>query len=156
MTRQDSPYQKIVEQVLAVARREDAPTRIADICRAVHVGRRTLLRAFRAVYHDTPSHYLHVLRLRAARQMLASSDPMSTSVTEVATQCGFAELGRFAAVYRSAFGEYPSATLRRSSKARTRPSTQAARTGSGAARRSSGRRSRSGARSHASCAPNDE
>jgi transcriptional regulator GlxA family with amidase domain len=113
MTRKKAPYQKIVEQVLAVARREDAPLRIADICRAVLVDRRTLLRAFRAVCHDTPSHYLHEMRLRAARQMLASAHPMSTSVTEVATQCGFAELGRFAAVYRTAFGEYPSATLRR-------------------------------------------
>jgi AraC family ethanolamine operon transcriptional activator len=113
MTRQSSQYREIVEQVLAVARREDAPIRIADICRAVHVGRRTLLRAFRAICHDTPSHYLHEQRLRAARQMLSSADPTSTSVTEVATQCGFAELGRFAAVYRSAFGEYPSATLRR-------------------------------------------
>jgi transcriptional regulator GlxA family with amidase domain len=113
MTRRKPPYQKIVEQVLAVTRGEDAPVRIADICRAVLVGRRTLLRAFRAVCNDTPSHYLHELRLRAARQMLASADPISTSVTEVATQCGFAELGRFAAIYRTAFGEYPSATLRR-------------------------------------------
>jgi transcriptional regulator GlxA family with amidase domain len=113
MTRQSSSYHEIVERALAVARGEDAPVRIEDICRAVHVGRRTLLRAFRAVCRDTPSHYLHALRLRTARQMLASADPMSTSVTEVATQCGFAELGRFAAVYRSAFGEYPSATLRR-------------------------------------------
>jgi transcriptional regulator GlxA family with amidase domain len=89
---------------------------MADICRAVGVGPRTLLRAFRAECHDTPSHYLHELRLRAARQMLASADPLTTSVTEVATHCGFAELGRFAAVYRSAFGEYPSATLRRRSQ----------------------------------------
>jgi transcriptional regulator GlxA family with amidase domain len=32
----------------------------------------------------------------------------------VASRCGFRELGRFAADYRAAFGEYPSETLRRS------------------------------------------
>src|SRR5262249_27653207 len=136
MTRQPPRYQTIVEQVLAVARGEDAPTRIADICRAVQVGRRTLLRAFRAICHDTPSHYLHALRLRTARQMLASADSQETSVTEVATQCGFAELGRFAAVYRSTFGEYPSATLRRSSGPRARSRTGSA--SAGAARTRSG------------------
>jgi transcriptional regulator GlxA family with amidase domain len=156
MTRQERQYQTIVDQALVVARGEDAPVRIAEICRAIHIGRRTLLRAFRAICHDTPSHYLHALRLRTARQMLSSTDSAATSVTEVATQCGFAELGRFAAVYRSAFGEYPSATLRRSSKTRARrASGGAARICSGASRRHS-KPSRNSARTDASCASNEE
>jgi transcriptional regulator GlxA family with amidase domain len=142
MKKQPLAYQQIVNDALAVAAGGDGPTGIAEMCRALGIGRRTLLRAFRAVLHETPSHYLHAMRLRTAQQILASTDTTATSVTEVATQCGFAELGRFAAVYRSAFGEYPSATLRRSSQARMRASRpETMRSPAGASRRGASRSS---------------
>jgi len=117
MPDQSRHYRTIVERAVEMAR-TGADVRVSDICRTIGVSGRTLLRAFRAVHGDTPSHHLVVLRLRAARrELLAANDEIAT-VTAVATSLGFVELGRFAVVYRSIFGECPSTTLRRSSESK--------------------------------------
>ena len=53
------------------------------------------------------------VRLERARQKLSSLDA-ETSVTAVAFECGFGNLGHFARDYHERFGERPSETLRRS------------------------------------------
>jgi len=119
MAPQPGQYRSIVDRALRVTRRRtEEPVRIANICRAVGVSARTLLRAFRAVHGATPYRYLCSLRLLEARRMLSSATGTRPTVTEVATRLGFVELGRFAAAYRSAFGECPSDTLRRWSRNR--------------------------------------
>lgn len=117
MPRQPGQYQRIVDRALRVTRRHtEEPIRIAKICHVAGVSPRTLLRAFRAVHGAAPYRYLCSLRLLEARRILSSPTGKPPTVTEVATRLGFVELGRFAAAYRTAFGECPSDTLRRSSR----------------------------------------
>jgi AraC family ethanolamine operon transcriptional activator len=86
---------------------------IADLCRGLHLSRRTLQRAFAETMGIGPARYLNLKRLTAARAELRHADPQEMSVTRAATKYGFWELGRFAKDYRRAFGESPSETLRK-------------------------------------------
>jgi transcriptional regulator GlxA family with amidase domain len=62
----------------------------------------------------TPAARLRRIRLDRARSELLAAEPHDgVSVATVAHRWGFAHLSRFAAVYREAFGEPPSRTLRR-------------------------------------------
>ena len=95
----------------------DSPLHISALCDILDVSERTLRKAFHSVYGVPPCRHLRMRRLSNARQALLSSDPGHTTVTEIATRCGFAELGRFSVEYRSAFGESPSETLQRTPQA---------------------------------------
>ena len=86
---------------------------IGDLCRALHVSRRTLHRAFAETLGMGPSTYLLRRRLVAVRTELLQRDSEAISVTDIATKYGFWELGRFAQRYRQVFGERPSDTLGR-------------------------------------------
>ena len=93
------------------------PLYLAEICAAVGVSERTLRSCFHEQLDMGPVHYLWLRRMHLARAALMKGDPHTTSVTAVAGDHGFWELGRFAVAYRSLFGESPSATLRRVSDA---------------------------------------
>jgi AraC-like DNA-binding protein len=90
---------------------ESRPVHISEICSGLYVSRRTLHRAFHDVIGLGPAAYLRRKRLCSVRKTLRSSDPMMTTVAEVAMQHGFSNLGRFSGDYRSLFGDYPSQTL---------------------------------------------
>jgi len=64
----------------------------------------------------SPKRYLWLRRMNLARRALRRADAERTTVTEIASDYGFWELGRFSVVYRSLFGESPSRTLRRSAR----------------------------------------
>lgn len=85
---------------------------ISDLCKAICISRRTLHRAFNETLGLGPMHYIMLKRLSAVRAILRSADPLTTSITNVAWDYGFWELGRFAVFYKRMFGERPSETLK--------------------------------------------
>jgi AraC family ethanolamine operon transcriptional activator len=87
--------------------------RMEDVCLALHVSRRELEYAFRTVQDQSPRDYLQTLRLNAIRRVLLRVENHDASIIDVAQAHGMTHLGRFAAHYRSLFGESPSVTLRR-------------------------------------------
>jgi AraC-like DNA-binding protein len=60
----------------------------------------------------SPGRYVRLRRLHLVRKALRRADPYAASVSMIAKQYGFRDLGRFAVGYRTAFGESPSSTLR--------------------------------------------
>lgn len=60
-----------------------------------------------------PMRYLWLQRMHLARRELIDAEAASATVTKIATDHGFCELGRFSVEYRSLFGETPSASLHR-------------------------------------------
>jgi len=84
-----------------------------DLCKAIGASYRTLHLCCREQLRMSPKRYLLLRRMHLAHRALSRGDPENTSVTEIATDYGFWELGRFSVVYRSLFGESPSTTLRR-------------------------------------------
>ena len=85
---------------------------IAELADGAGVSRRTLHDGFRRFRSTTPMRQLTAMRLAAARRRLRQGD-VGLTVSRVATEVGFPQFGRFAGLYRQAFGELPSATLRR-------------------------------------------
>ena len=61
----------------------------------------------------SPHRYLWLRRMNLACRALTLADATTKTVTEIANNHGFGELGRFAVAYRKLFGESPSMTLRR-------------------------------------------
>ncbi len=88
------------------------PVRLDQLAAVAGTTPRTLETHFRQCLGATPLGWARHMRLVRARRALESA-PARGNVTRVATDCGFAQLGRFAVAYRRAFGESPSQTLRR-------------------------------------------
>ena len=61
----------------------------------------------------SPKRYLWLRRMHLARRALWRANTERTTVTEIASDYGFWELGRFSVAYRLLFGESPSTALRR-------------------------------------------
>ncbi|MFO1315377.1 MAG: AraC family transcriptional regulator [Burkholderiales bacterium] len=87
------------------------PITIGRLCAVAGVGARSLQAAFAAAHGVSPMRFVAERRLAAARRCLVRTGH-ARDVTGVALEVGFSHLGRFATLYRQAFGESPSQTLR--------------------------------------------
>lgn len=88
----------------------------ADICRALQVSERRLRRLCAEHLGMSPVAYDRLRRLSLARRVLRGGGGAAGTVAAAARDCGFPDTGRFAIDYRRAFGETPSATVRRGSR----------------------------------------
>lgn len=100
-------FHRVIEQHV------DEPLYVLELSREIGTSLRTLNMCCRDHLGVGPKHYLLLRRMNLARRALRRSMPSETTVTEIATGCGFWELGRFAVEYKRLFGEMPSATLAR-------------------------------------------
>jgi len=84
---------------------------VAVLCKKAGASWATLERAFAEEFGTSPKSYITSRRLSAVRTRLLRAGS-SAVVTDIANDCGFWHMGRFAADYRKQFGELPSQTLR--------------------------------------------
>ena len=100
-------FHKLIEE------QPDQPFYIPEICTAIGIAERTLRLCCQEQLGMSPKQFLITRRMHMVRRELSRALPGTTKVTDVAAHYGFWEFGRFAAVYKSLYGELPSATLKR-------------------------------------------
>ena len=100
-------YVRQAEEILTAEAR-NAPL-IGDVARRVGVSARTLSEGFRRFRGLSPRDFLAARRLEGLRGDLQSASAERT-VTQVAHDWGYANIGALADVYRARFGELPSQT----------------------------------------------
>jgi AraC family ethanolamine operon transcriptional activator len=86
--------------------------RIGELSRVAGVSERTLRKAFHTVHGVSPKQFDLRERLFGARRALCEVDAARKTVTTIACEFGFFELGRFSRAYKAAFGESPSQTIK--------------------------------------------
>jgi AraC-like DNA-binding protein len=111
-------HQKIMQRFYELLRAN--PTKalyMLEIATAVGASLRSLTVCCHEHLGIAPKQYLLLRRLHLSRKALLKADASTVTVTDIATQYGFWQFGRFAGQYKATFGEAPSATLRRKSMA---------------------------------------
>jgi AraC family transcriptional regulator len=89
--------------------------RLEDAAGAACLSPHYFLRTFKQAYGITPHQYLTRKRLDVARRLLTGSD---LPVTDICLAIGFESLGSFSTLFKTRFGEPPSALRRRDSATR--------------------------------------
>lgn len=79
---------------------------------SLSVSRRSVFHAYRKLLGMGPKHYFEIQRLQELRSRLKNAENHSVTVTSLASDLGFNDMGRLAARYRRFYGENPGETLR--------------------------------------------
>ncbi|MEX0281719.1 MAG: helix-turn-helix domain-containing protein [Arenibacterium sp.] len=95
-----------------LARREEVQNMDA-LAAALGVSKRSLFLAFRKTIGVGPRRYFEVQKLHMLQKRLLDARPNTATVTQLATELDFSDMGRVAANYRELFRENPSQTLAR-------------------------------------------
>jgi AraC-like DNA-binding protein len=90
----------------------DKPITIEALAEATETSARSLFATFRKSRGCSPMAFVRHFRLLRAQEILSLAAP-ETSVSAVASWCGFRNPGHFSKHYSSLFGELPSQTLKR-------------------------------------------
>ena len=91
----------------------ESPHYVLEIARQIGVSERTLSTCCWEHLGMGPKKYLLLRRMHLARASMFAANQAETTVTDIATQYGFWQLGRFSVEYKYLFGESPSTTLHR-------------------------------------------
>ncbi|MBV5272713.1 MAG: AraC family transcriptional regulator [Lamprocystis purpurea] len=114
LPRRKSRRRRGYDRAIEAIRYADLTTlELGGLCAAAGVSARALEYAFRENLGVSPGAFIRQLRLHALRRALLASAAGESTVTELAYDLGFTQLGRLAAHYRCVFGEPPSTTLAR-------------------------------------------
>ena len=97
----------------AIQAKQGEPIYLTEICAEIGAPERTLRLCCDEHLGMGPKRYLWLRRMHLAHKALILAHPSANTVTGIASDYGFYELGRFAVAYRRQFNESPSATLRR-------------------------------------------
>ncbi|KAF2990082.1 AraC family transcriptional regulator [Methylocystis sp. MJC1] len=104
-----SPIRKARDYIKAHAAE---PVELSRLAVSLGMSMRSLQDNFKKSYGCSPRDYLMECRLENARDRLSLPSD-STSVIEIAMDCGFPDHGQFSSKYRARYGELPSQTLKR-------------------------------------------
>jgi AraC-like DNA-binding protein len=82
------------------------PLNVRAVAAVAHVSEAHFIRSFRAVFGETPHHYLQRRRVERSMFLLRETD---RNVTDICLDVGFTSLGTFSRTFRDIVGETPSA-----------------------------------------------
>lgn len=102
----------VVHLCMDYADATDRMPSVPELCAAAAVSERRLRKAFVDEFEVPPSRFFRYWALTRAHKRLQAARREDVTVTHVAAEIGFGNLGRFAAAYQDLYGAPPSATLR--------------------------------------------
>ena len=79
------------------------------LCEAMSMSRTQLFRRLKSLIRQAPAHYIKIIRLQKAKELLETAD---LTVSEVAYKTGFQNLSHFTNIFQKQYGILPSVFLR--------------------------------------------